>query len=89
MAPGLMADPAIFGVGVTQSRDNPAEAALLVLVDIGRNPQSMPDDDGWAAGGVHAAASVPHDAVEVGDGRQGAGCWVQGTAGGGLESEGW
>jgi hypothetical protein len=42
VAPQLMADPAIFGVGVTQSRDNPAEAALLVLVDIGRNPQSMP-----------------------------------------------
>jgi hypothetical protein len=42
VAPQLMADPAIFGVGVTQSRDNPAEAALVVLVDIGRNPQSMP-----------------------------------------------
>jgi hypothetical protein len=37
-----MSDPAIFGVGVTQSQDNPAEAALLVLVDINRNPQSMP-----------------------------------------------
>jgi hypothetical protein len=37
-----MNDPAIFGVGVAQSYDNPAEAALLVLVDIGRNPQSMP-----------------------------------------------
>jgi hypothetical protein len=42
----LMADPAIFGVGVTQSLDNPAEAALLVLVDIGRNPQSMPETIG-------------------------------------------
>ncbi len=42
VAPQLMADPAIFGVGVTQSRDNPAEPALLVLVDISRNPQSMP-----------------------------------------------
>ena len=42
LAPPLMADPAIFGVGVTQSRDNPEEAALLVLVDIGRNPRSMP-----------------------------------------------
>lgn len=42
VAPQLMADPAIFGVGVTQSLDNPAEAALLVLVDISRNPQSMP-----------------------------------------------
>jgi hypothetical protein len=42
VAPQLMADPAIFGVGVTQSRDNPAEAALVVLVDIGRNPQPMP-----------------------------------------------
>lgn len=38
----LMKDPAIFGVGVTQSLDNPAEAALLVLVDMGRSPQSMP-----------------------------------------------
>ena len=29
----LMSDPAIFGVGVAQSQDNPAEAALLVYVD--------------------------------------------------------
>ena len=42
VAPGLMSDPAIFGVGVTQSQDNPAEAALLVLVDLSKNPQSMP-----------------------------------------------
>jgi hypothetical protein len=42
VAPQLMADSAIFGVGVTQSLDNPAEAALFVLVDIGRNPHSMP-----------------------------------------------
>lgn len=42
VAPSLMSDPAIFGVGVTQSRDNPAEAALLVLVDLNKNPQSMP-----------------------------------------------
>lgn len=42
VAPGLMSDPAIFGVGVTQSQDNPAEGALLVLVDLSRNPQTMP-----------------------------------------------
>lgn len=42
VAAQLMADPAIFGVGVTQSLDNPSEAALLVLIDIGRNPRSMP-----------------------------------------------
>jgi hypothetical protein len=42
-APQLMADPAFFGVGVTQSYDNPAEAALLVLVDLRKNPASMPD----------------------------------------------
>jgi hypothetical protein len=42
-APQLMADPAFFGVGVTQSYDNPAEAALLVLVDLRKNPESMPD----------------------------------------------
>ena len=41
-APLLMADPAFFGVGVTQSYDNPSEAALLVLVDLTRTPQSMP-----------------------------------------------
>src|SRR6202012_466599 len=41
-APQLMADPAFFGVGVTQSYDNPAEAALLVLVDLTKTPQSMP-----------------------------------------------
>ena len=38
----LMADPAFFGVGVTQSYDNPAEAALLVLVDLTKTPRSMP-----------------------------------------------
>src|ERR1700677_5011849 len=42
-APRLMADPAFFGVGVTQSYDNPAEAALLVLVDLTKSPRSMPD----------------------------------------------
>jgi hypothetical protein len=42
VGPGLMSDPAIFGVGVTQSQDNPAEASLLVLVDLSRNPQTMP-----------------------------------------------
>lgn len=42
VAPQLMKDPAIFGVGVTESLDNPAEAALLVLVDMGRAPQSTP-----------------------------------------------
>ncbi len=42
-APQLMADPAFFGVGVTQSYDNPAEAALLVLVDLTKTPHSMPD----------------------------------------------
>jgi hypothetical protein len=42
VAPGLMSDPAIFGVGVTQSQDNPAEAALLVLVDLSKNPQNLP-----------------------------------------------
>jgi hypothetical protein len=47
-APQLMADPAFFGVGVTQSYDNPTEAALLVLVDLTKTPQSMPD----VAGGL-------------------------------------
>jgi hypothetical protein len=42
-APQLMADPAFFGVGVTQSYDNPAEAALLVLLDLTKSPRSMPD----------------------------------------------
>ena len=38
----LFTDPAIFGVGVTQSRDNPQEAALLVLVDLNKVPKTMP-----------------------------------------------
>ena len=42
VAARLLKDPAIFGVGVTQSLDNPEEPALLVLVDIGRTPQTMP-----------------------------------------------
>jgi hypothetical protein len=47
-APQLMADPAFFGVGVTQSYDNPAEAALLVLVDLTKTPRSTPS----VAGGL-------------------------------------
>jgi hypothetical protein len=42
VATHLMSDPAIFGVGITQSRDNPSEAALLVLVDSSRTPRSTP-----------------------------------------------
>jgi hypothetical protein len=38
----FFADPAIFGVGVTQSRDNPREAALLVLVDMNKSAKVMP-----------------------------------------------
>jgi hypothetical protein len=38
----LMADPAFFGVGVTESDDNPTEAALLVLMDLAKTPRSMP-----------------------------------------------
>jgi hypothetical protein len=45
-APQLMADPAFFGVGVTESYDNPVEAALLVLVDLTKTPRSMPDQIG-------------------------------------------
>jgi hypothetical protein len=38
----LISDPAIFGVGVAQSQDNPAEAALLVYVDRKMTPVWMP-----------------------------------------------
>ncbi|HVJ08167.1 MAG TPA: hypothetical protein VM554_07270 [Acidisarcina sp.] len=38
----LMKDPAFFGVGVSQSHDNPAEASLLVYVDRKKTPRSMP-----------------------------------------------
>ncbi len=38
----LMSDPAFFGVGVTQSQDNPAEAALMVFVDKTRVPRQQP-----------------------------------------------
>ncbi len=40
--PQLLNDPAIFGVGVAQSLDNPADPALLVLVDPDATPRSMP-----------------------------------------------
>jgi hypothetical protein len=42
----LMTDPAFFGVGVTQSYDNPAEAALLVLIDLTKTPRMMPETVG-------------------------------------------
>jgi hypothetical protein len=38
----LMRDPAILGVGVTQSLDRPSEAALLVLIQVGRIPRHQP-----------------------------------------------
>jgi hypothetical protein len=38
----LMGDPAFFGVGVTQSQDNPSEAALMVFIDRTKTPQSQP-----------------------------------------------
>lgn len=38
----LMSDPAIFGVGVAQSLDNPQDPALLVLVDPEMSARSMP-----------------------------------------------
>jgi hypothetical protein len=38
----IMADPAFFGVGVTQSQDDPSQAALLVFVDIAKTPRSQP-----------------------------------------------
>ncbi|MFT4113870.1 hypothetical protein [Silvibacterium sp.] len=41
-APSLLADPAIFGVGVTQSADNPTEPAILILVDMNQLPASTP-----------------------------------------------
>jgi hypothetical protein len=37
-----MSDPALFGVGVTQSQDNPAEAALMVFIDRTRTPRTQP-----------------------------------------------
>lgn len=41
-APRLLKDPAIFGVGVSQSLDDPQQPALLVLVDPSTAPRSMP-----------------------------------------------
>jgi hypothetical protein len=38
----LMSDPAFFGVGVTQSQDNPSEAALMIFIDRTRTPRSQP-----------------------------------------------
>jgi hypothetical protein len=38
----IMSDPAFFGVGVTQSQDNPSEAALMVFIDRSRTPRSQP-----------------------------------------------
>jgi hypothetical protein len=41
-APNLLKDPALFGVGVTQSLDDPQQPALLVLVDPEMTPHAMP-----------------------------------------------
>ncbi|MGI8772751.1 MAG: hypothetical protein ACR2JE_15105 [Acidobacteriaceae bacterium] len=38
----IMTDPAFFGVGVTQSQDDPSQAALLVFVDMTKTPRAEP-----------------------------------------------
>ena len=38
-----LADPAVFAVGVGESYDNPSEAAVIVMVERGKTPASMPD----------------------------------------------
>ncbi len=38
----IMADPAFFGAGVTQSQDDPSQAALLVFVDMTKTPRAEP-----------------------------------------------
>lgn len=38
----LMKDPAIFGVGVTSSLDNPSEPAILIFVETGKTPSPIP-----------------------------------------------
>lgn len=38
----MMSDPAIFGVGVGESLDDPSEPAVLVLIDLRQLPQRMP-----------------------------------------------
>lgn len=44
IAKGLMeANPAFFGIGVGQSLDDPAEAALILYVDRQRMPASLPE----------------------------------------------
>lgn len=45
-APRLLQDPAIFGVGVAQSLDNPQDPALLVLVDPDIAPRATPSTIG-------------------------------------------
>ena len=51
----LLADPAIFGVGVTQSLDNPREAALMVLLDSSKpEPAALLELDPGSAGRLPA-----------------------------------
>jgi hypothetical protein len=42
VAARLMTNSAIFGVGVTQSEDDPSSAAILILADVNHTPQTMP-----------------------------------------------
>ena len=64
-APRLMADSAIFGVGVAQSQDNPAEPSLLVLVDLNRAPHVHARHPWRVARALHQAAPLPCDAIEI------------------------
>lgn len=48
----IMKDPAFFGVGVTQSQDNPNEAALLVLVDSRVDSKTKPETLPATVGGL-------------------------------------
>jgi hypothetical protein len=55
-APQLLDDPAIFGVGVAQSLDDPGDPALLVLVDPDIAPKAMPA----TIGGLRVRYTVLH-----------------------------
>jgi hypothetical protein len=64
-APELLANPYIQAIGIAQSIDNPAEAAVLLVVNSGQPPTTLPAQlEGVRTRVMVAGASAPHGIFE-------------------------
>jgi hypothetical protein len=68
-APELLANPYVQAIGVAQSIDNPAEAAVLLVVNPGQPPTVLPAQlEGVRTRVIAAGATAPHGIFEYSTG---------------------